>query len=273
MKFSALLLSLIAFTSITLTVGCKSGDDPGVNDTGVIDDVDDTAVDDVDDTSDIDEEPPPPTRVLFIGNSFTFWNDGLETHVEALRAGTGDNTFETYEETQGGASLEVMWDRSNARNRIEQGGFDVVVLQEDIPETSVESFYTYARLFDEAIRESGAIPVFFMAWDYDRLNWISMDEIANAHWTIAEELDIEVAPVGLAWKRAAEERPSLDMYGGDLEHPSIHGTYLAATTIYSVLFHESPVGLTYTPTQQGGVSQEEAAFLQGVAWDELQAPR
>ncbi len=81
------------------------------------------------------------------------------------------------------------------------------------------------------------------------------------------------APVGSAWKRAAEERPSLDMYGGDDEHPSIHGTYLAATTIYSVLFQESPVGLTYTPGQDGGVSEDEAAFLQGVAWDEVQAPR
>ena len=31
-----------------------------------------------------------------------------------------------------------------------------------------------ARLFDAAIRDSGARPVFFMAWDYDRLGWISM---------------------------------------------------------------------------------------------------
>lgn len=275
MKLSTLLLPFVVLTSLTLTVGCQSGDGTGVTETNttIVDDVDDTPTDDVDDTGGSNEEPVPPTKVLFIGNSFTFWNSGLETHVEALRAGTGDNTFETQEETEGGASLEVMWSQSNARSRIEQGGFDVVVLQEDIPETSVESFHTYARLFDEAIRASGAKPVFFMAWDYERLNWISMDEIADAHWTIAEELDIEVAPVGLAWKRAAEERPSLDMYGNDREHPSIHGTYLAATTIYSVLFHESPVGLTYTPTEQGGVSQDEAAFLQGVAWDELQASR
>jgi hypothetical protein len=252
-------LQTLAFLSgVCLLAGCPRAD---------------SVDDDPDDTGGGEEEPVPPTSVLFIGNSFTFWNDGLETHVEALRSGTGDRTFETEEETEGGASLEVMWDETNARSRIEQGGFDVVVLQEDIPETSVESFHTYARLFDGAIRESGARPVFFMAWDYDRLDWISMDEIADAHWAIADELDIEVAPVGTAWKRAAEERPSLDMYGGDDEHPSIHGTYLAATTIYSVLFQESPVGLTYTPAQEGGVSEDEAAFLQGVAWDEVQAPR
>lgn len=218
-----------------------------------------------------EEAPPPPASVLFIGNSFTFWNDGLETHVEALRAGTGDGAFATQEETRGGASLEVMWTQTNAQSRIASGDFDVVVLQEDIPETNVASFHTYARLFDTAIRESGATPVFFMAWDYDRLDWISMDQIADAHWEIAEELDIEVAPVGLAWKRAAAERPALDMYDNDDEHPSIHGTYLAAASVYSVLFHESPVGLSYLPSQDGGVSSEEAAFLQGVAWDELQA--
>ena len=255
---SPTLQSLTCLSAVFLFAGCLPADsvnnDRGDTDSGV-------------------EDPIPPTSALFIGNSFTFWHDGLETHVEALRASTGDSTFEADEETQGGASLEVMWNQSDARSRIEQGGFDVVVLQEDIPETSVESFHTYARLFDGVIRESGAQPVFFMAWDYDRLDWISMKEIADAHWTIAQELDIEVAPVGLAWKRAAEERPSLDMYGGDDEHPSIHGTYLAASTIYTVLFQQSPVGLTYTPDQQGGVSEEEAAFLQGVAWDEVQAAR
>ena len=79
------------------------------------------------------------------------------------------------------------------------------------------------------------------------------------------------APVGLAWKRAAAQRPSLDMYGNDDEHPSIHGTYLAASTIYAMLFDENPVGLDYRPTQQGGITDEEADFLQTIAWTEVQA--
>ena len=172
---------------------------------------------------------------------------------------------------RGGASLEVMWNETNARTRISRGDYDVVVLQEDIPETNVESFHTHARLFAAVIRESGATPLFYMTWEYERLNWITMDEIAMAHQTIAEELNIPVAPVGLAWTRAARERPELNMYGDDAEHPSIYGTFLSASTIYGALFDISPQGLPYRPSQEGGLSEEDARFLQGVAWDELQA--
>ena len=30
------------------------------------------------------EAQPAPTRVLFIGNSLTFWNDGIWTHLERM---------------------------------------------------------------------------------------------------------------------------------------------------------------------------------------------
>ncbi|NCG22217.1 MAG: hypothetical protein GWP91_24640 [Rhodobacterales bacterium] len=209
-----------------------------------------------------------PTRVLFVGNSFTFWNNGVDAEVASLRLGTGATAFESFAVTQGGASLQVMWEQTNVTDVIANGDFDVVVLQEDIPETDVNRFHEYMRLFDQAIRDSGATPVMFMAWDYDRLGWISMDEIADAHWDIGDELAISVAPVGLAWKRSSADRPALNMYDNDDEHPSVHGTYLAATTIYGVVFGESPVGLTYRPN---GVSSEEAGFLQSIAWDEIQA--
>lgn len=214
------------------------------------------------------EPAAAPARVLFIGNSFTYWNNGVESEVQSLRRETGDTAFEAQAFTEGGASLKTLWEQTNVLNAINSGGFDVVALQEDIPETNISNFHEYARLFDTAIRDTGATPLLFMAWDYDRLGWISMDEIADAHFEIALELGVPVAPVGLAWKRAMDERPSLDMYDNDDEHPSVHGTYLAATTIYGVLFDENPVGLTYRP---GGVSADEADFLQTVAWDEIQA--
>ena len=217
--------------------------------------------------------PSTPARVLFIGNSFTYFNGGLEKLVRRLREGV-DNVpaFETEAEVQGGASLQVMWETTDARDRIENGNYDVVVLQEDIPETNVDSFHRHARLFDTAIRNSGAKPILFMAWAYNRLGWISMAEIAEAHRTIAAELSMDVAPVGLAWERSNQQRPSLDMYGNDDEHPSIHGSYLAACVIYGTIFSQSPVGLSYRPSRGGGVSMDEANFLQQVALDEIQAP-
>ena len=209
-------------------------------------------------------------KVLLVGNSLTYWHGGLAVLLKKLHQRSGFETaFEAEQVVQGGASLEVMWKETEARERIAAGGYDVVILQEDLPETTVESFHLYARRFDEAIRASGAAPLFYMAWEYERLSWISMEEIAEAHWTIAAELGARVAPVGLARRRSYGERPELDLYADDREHPSIAGSYLTALTLYASVFGVSPEGLSYRPSRSGGVSAEDAAFLQRIAWAEV----
>jgi hypothetical protein len=144
---------------------------------------------------------------------------------------------------------------------------DVVVLQEDIPETTVADFRDYARRFVGEVRKTRARPVLFMAWSYRRLGWISMEEIAQAHREAGTELNVDVAPVGLAWQAAMRERPSLNMYDRDEEHPSIFGTYLATCVIYATLYDRSPSGLSYRPA---GIRPEAATFLQRIAWQALQ---
>ena len=96
-----------------------------------------------------------------------------------------------------------------------------------------------------------------------------MDEIAQAHFDIAAELEVDVAPAGLAWFRAMEERPDLDMYVADREHPSGYGAYLNLNVVYATILGESPIGLAYTPSYTN-ISDEDRAFLQRVAWETVQ---
>ena len=56
------------------------------------------------------------------------------------------------------------------------------------------------------------------------------------------------------------------LYAPDKRHPSLAGTYLAATTIYAALFKKSPVGLSYA----AGLDAPTAALLQATAWDTVQ---
>lgn len=136
----------------------------------------------------------------------------------------------------------------------------------------MKTFPQYARNFVVEIKEAGAEPILLMAWPYERLGCITMDEIAQAHFDIALELGVDVAPVGLVWQRAMKERPKLDMYDLDAEHPCIYGTYLAVNVVYATAFGENPVDLTYLPPEgyyflsngetTRGVTNEEAAFLQ-----------
>ena len=216
--------------------------------------------------------PEPPGTVLFVGNSFTFWNEGLWTHMQDLTAARGDGLgVKTSRIVRGGASLRVLYKRTTARQEIAKGDYDIVVLQEDLPETKITDFHKYAGFFDEHTREAGSRLIFFMTWDYQRLNWISMDEIITEHKRMARELDAEVAPCGYAWQRAMKERPKVDLYSRDREHQSWHGTILNLYVIYSTIYRESPEVLKFTPPTKSGITADEDAWLRRVAWESVQA--
>jgi len=212
-----------------------------------------------------------PTRVLFVGNSLTYWNDGLFSHLERLAARAQPPiAVTTGRSVVPGAFLKSLWARPEARQAIGAKAHDVVVLQEDLPETNVEDFREHARLFVAEVRKAGARPVLLMAWAYERLGWITMDEIARAHRAAATELKVDVAPVGLAWRRATQRRPDLTLLAPDGEHPSIHGTYLATAVVYATVLAKNPTGISYAPA---GVAAEDAQFLQNVAWETVQEYR
>ncbi len=210
-------------------------------------------------------------KMLFVGNSFTLAHGGLENHVRELAASEmPPRLIQADSNSRGGATLQSRYARSEVHGTIRNGDYDVVILQGDLPELtehSVDSFLRHARLFDAEIRDAGSETMFYMTWPYERLNWISLEEIADAHRDISIELDASVAPVGVAFDRSLRERADLSMLGRDREHQSIHGMYLAACVVYTSLFGVSPEGLAYAP---GGVSAEEAAFLQRIAWESIQ---
>ena len=212
-----------------------------------------------------------PDKILFVGNSFTYVHNGVENHVRKLAASAKPpRLIQADSSTKGGATLRIQYGRSEVHDMIRGGAYDVVVLQEDIPELTehtVEPFFKHARLFDKEIRNTGAKTMFFMTWPYERLNWITLEEIAEAHGKISKELNASSAPVGVAFQRARTGRPELDMLAKDKEHETIHGTYLAACVIYAALFAENPQGLGYTPR---GVSTQEAVFLQRIAWETVE---
>jgi hypothetical protein len=210
-----------------------------------------------------------PGRILFIGNSLTYWNDGLDVHLARLASSAEPPiAITTGRAVEGGAFLKSLWARSHPRQSIATGRYNVVVLQEDLPETTVEDFRAHARLFVEDVRKAGARPVLLMAWAYPRLGWITMDEIDRQHRAAAAELKADVAPVGVAWRRAFGRRPDLNLYAPDGEHPSLHGTYLATAVLYATVLGRNPTALSYTPK---GVSATDAQFLKSIAWETVQS--
>ena len=115
-----------------------------------------------------------PKKILFIGNSLTYRQDGIYSHLEKLAA-SADPPYilQTEKCVKGGATLKTHWERPEPREAISKGDCDVIVLQEDLPEINVSYFREYARKFVNEIHKTKSRTILLMAWYYPRLGWIS----------------------------------------------------------------------------------------------------
>ncbi len=211
-------------------------------------------------------------RVLFLGNSYTYFNKMPQMFAHLARSG-GD-TVDVGMSAPGGWTLREHQKAGRTRKKLDEKKWDFVVLQEQsvipsVPGTREKEMYPAARVLDGMIRAKGARTIFFMTWGrrggFLRYRHRSFGDMQRAlyegYTTIARELRARVAPVGPAWKRAMEKQPGLDLWGKDGSHPNKSGSYLAACVFYAVIYKKSPVGLSF----HADLSPEAAAFLQQTA--------
>ena len=212
----------------------------------------------------------PPARVLFVGNSFTYYNNSLHKHYRQLVWASGIHTPETARsriKTISGGRLPEH--AGGFENVLAAEDWDVVVMQGHslgpISEDTAEPFREAARNFAGFAREQGTRPVFFMTWAYTG-NPEMTALLDKAYTDIGRELDAEVVPVGLAFEKVTTERPDISLRTEDARHPSRAGTYLAACTFFAALYQQTPEGLDY----DAGLGEETAMYLQKVAWQTVQ---
>ena len=77
----------------------------------------------------------------------------------------------------------------------------------------------------------------------------------------AEAVGAKVACYGYAWQIVHRERPELELYAKDAAHPSYMGSYLAAAVAYQTIFGE-PFGAN---PSDGRLDAETAKYLRSVA--------
>jgi len=216
------------------------------------------------------EEEAPPQHILMVGNSHTYYNTGIYTHVQQLV----DIAHPEWEisiagQTVGGYTLEQHYNNAATIAAIQEGDWDMVILQETSTRGAYEPelFHEYAILFDELISQTGAETGFFMVQPWEDDEEMYGLTVANATY-IGAFLDATVAPVGIAYVNALQLQPELNLYNADGYHPSMAGTYLGACVFYSTLWGESTEGIPWWPME---ISEEDAELLQQVAWQTVQA--
>ena len=255
----------------------------------------------------------PPLKVLFIGNSYTYVND-LPALIVGLADAASGRKIETGQHLIGGCTLERHVKDKKAIEKIREKKWDVVVLQEYSLQAILhrESMFKYAQVLDEEVKKQGAKTVLYLTWarqhipqmqdggdpatssDYAKVmyqmsgaakniafeQWCGQHKtgliggIDGAYFDLAKELNAQVAPVGMAWKKALAADPKLVLHQSDKSHPSPTGSYLAACVFYATLLDKSPVGLPGELRKGArrvvGVPLEEATTLQEIAWQVVQ---
>lgn len=187
-----------------------------------------------------------PVRVLFIGNSYTAFNN-LPKLVESIaESQTGGPRIETAASLSGGKMLRWHWENKEALAAIQKGGWDFVVLQEHstlgkVPKKGMEpeiddpaQYFEFARLFDAEIRKAGAKTVLYATWSREGFpeHQRRLDE---AFTRFARESGAGILPAGLAWTVTRIEAPSIKLHMPDRSHPTMAGSYLNALVFYQCL--------------------------------------
>lgn len=216
----------------------------------------------------------PALRVLFIGNSYTYYND-LPGMVASIARSLPWQQVEPTMIATGGMTLQWHYAARKAAAAIDAGGWDFVILQEQSnlgggsengqsrmsPPTI---FHESVRKFVPHIRAAGARPLLFMTWAR-RSRPAEQAFLTEAYRTIASQLGVPVAPVGLAWQAAQRLWPELDLFVADGSHPSPLGSYLTACVLYGSLTGRDPRGAAPT----NGITSEAASKLQAVAAESI----
>ena len=165
-----------------------------------------------------------PDKVLFVGNSFTYYNNGLHKHYEAIVESANGLLHSRIMTISSGHLPEHI---AGLPSLAASEDWDVVVLQGyskgPIGDGTAKKFRKAAKQLVRVIRRNDAKPVFFMTWAYiDEPEMTAL--LDDAYTSIGKKLDAQVVPVGLAFERAIQQRPELKLRISDRKHPTLAGT-------------------------------------------------
>lgn len=223
-----------------------------------------------------------PQRILFVGNSYFYYNDSLHNHVRRLAIAADpalEKALQYKSATIGAAPLahhDVKGLLAPGRLGMKQP-YDVVILQgnsgDALADARRAAYREKVLEFSADIAKSGAKTALYMTHAYVAPNKDASPDmirkVEDMTVSAANEAGALVIPVGLAFEEAYRQRPGLQLHKTyDGSHPDLIGTYLAACVVYASLYGKSPVGNAYD--YYGKVDKETAAFLQRVSWETVQ---
>ena len=227
-------------------------------------------------------------HVLFIGNSYTYYND-LPSLLAQAASSAGDVVIHD-SNTPPNVSWQDHVNDLQTSDKIMQGNWDYVSLQEAGRATGasdqyvMDNIYPYANELNNLIEEYNPCgeTLFYMTWG--ELNGVpsvcpnyppfctyeEMDDlIRERHLIMAENYEAETSPVGAVWRYLHENNPGIDLYNPDGYHPSLAGSYAGAITFYTSIFRKDPNLVSFDSTLSPTIANTIRDAVRVVVYDNL----
>jgi len=226
-----------------------------------------------------------PQRILFIGNSYTGVNKLPDVFVEVVKS-SGRSAPVVKSSTPGGRTLKQHLAIAGSMKLVDEGGWDVVVLQGQSQEPAIaEKDETVRKEFVESAAElckrvraksPKAKIYFYETWARHADYWGAAgkkgpDVGANpkemqAHlrkWYgfVAKENQATLVPCGDAWELNYASSAAVRLHTKDHSHPEFVGTYLNAVIFFGKIYDEKAP----SPKWTGKLGEAQAKLMQGYA--------
>ncbi|MDD2973114.1 MAG: hypothetical protein PHE02_13405 [Lachnospiraceae bacterium] len=175
-------------------------------------------------------------KVLFIGNSHTFFNDMPQLFARMVEEGTGEQV-EAVMLAYSGRSLE--WHEKeyfSLRFNLLYGGYDYCVIQQAAhPFPPEEETLQNGTRIIELCKSVDTKPVLFMTWAEEKKPE-NQQQMIDVYSRLAQSTGALLAPVGAIWQQVQKRYPDISLYWKrDGAHASPYGDYLIAATLYQTI--------------------------------------
>lgn len=229
-------------------------------------------------------EPADAIRVLFVGNSLTYFNELPWLFQQVVESKRSEPPVVTRFSGGSGRSLRRHWELGEVARLLRTSRWDFVVLQEQShrPLGEPDEHERYLALFLAEARRHGASPVVFEIWP-PRRGPDHHSRLRHVYRRLEGAHGVPVAPIGTAWQAASEA--GIPVYR-DVIHANLAGTYLAACVLAATLFDVDPRGATASfstsfenvETHRRSLVEERltpatARKLQELAWETVRERR
>ena len=192
-------------------------------------------------------------RILFVGNSYTYYHD-MPENIFAPMAREAGLDVQVQAVTHGGYKLSWFADPENEegirlRQTIAGQKYDVVVLQDHSLRTiqEPEGFLDGIEKLKELLKDHTEAFVLYGTWgrkpgcetleELGMTNGEMTEHIAAAYEKAGQCFGMPVAQVGKAFAAYSQKHPDAELYFEDLHHSSILGSSIAAKTILDVIMN------------------------------------